>query len=165
MYCNRTLLKPPGEIQNVLFRKPNEKSAKTSLASHKSCEEMRGTDRLTASGRFSTLMFVFLWKKNQQCSFHPRLICQRSFHAIGIGNESWGRKQTRWLCNEQKKSKKRHCHEFIFFFLISSCSRAELIYKDQVCDIFREYAYNISKCSGLGNTCTGCQVDIFANLP
>jgi hypothetical protein len=116
MYCNRTLLKPSGKMPNVLFRKPSEKAAKTSLASHKSCEEMRGTDRLTASGRFSTPMFVFLWKKNQQCSFHPRLICQRSFHAIGIGNESWGRKQTRRLCSEQKKSKKRHCHEFF-----SSC--------------------------------------------
>ncbi len=123
MHCNRTLLKPPGKIPNVFFRKPNEKSAKTPLASHKSCEEMRGTDRLTASGRFSTPMFVFLWKKNQQCSFHPRLICQRSFHAIGIGRESRGCIQVRNAAN----SKLRQCHEFIFFFLISSNSRAELI--------------------------------------
>ena len=73
MHCNRTLLKPPGKIPNVLFRKPNEKAAKTSLASHKSCEEMRGTDRLTASGRFSTLMFVFLWRKKSTVFFSPKI--------------------------------------------------------------------------------------------
>jgi len=73
MNCNLTLLKPSGKISKFDFEILNEKAAKTSLASHKSCEEMRGTDRLTASGRFSTLRVCFSLEKISTVFFSPKI--------------------------------------------------------------------------------------------